>query len=679
MSDYSDNLIPRDKLIASLEAISENIVKDVQITETLVDDVKIVTKDDLIAFIEKMRVNKEYGDVTMLLTLQLMLSHYAVIVKCEAVNGLLSEEAMATIAIDDPRFVIRLYYYAMPTSRCNECHYDHIMDCNPNAIGLLHSQHSKKLLYYILIWSRCFWNSNRFVIKDAPGYGKGLFANDVFDKGSIVTIYPKGITYGRLDLLPVDCDLRHIYVHHGVFHCNALDAAKYTWDPGTATYVPLPEDAGIGLAMFINSSKGDVRRHYNCLFKTVQVWDPTTNSEVEYYCVVAKEKIQRGDQFIAKYFMEGANKRARDAQTEAEESLSLTESDSIVRAVGRPTSRADVRNPIAIDYAAPKHFDSCVATLPEKRKREAKEVEGGQDLKRQRKSTRLVKATPVSIKANPLDEEKTKKTRGPYKKKERKARDSKAPKKTPTQKKLVAEQMDTTPNDVKQTSEWVKDVAKIKADMESDFAEQKADMVKEHAEEKARIQGECDSKLVNAVFAIERQHESQLKIQILEANAVHATTMNQLQTRLNTTVATLTAQLRGYESEIVQLRNQLAPYLQESDNASILSQIKTQDELKITDERLDLAYQRFQRHQRTPQQSFSERGLWTHTEGASPPTQQVLPSWPTQPTVLPSPILPALLPAEPQLALTQPPQQAVCPVDPSVPVLEVKAEIPKTN
>ena len=60
-----------------------------------------------------MRIDKEYGDMTMLLTLQLMLSHYAVIVKCESVNGILSEEAMATMAVGDPRFVIRLYFYAM--------------------------------------------------------------------------------------------------------------------------------------------------------------------------------------------------------------------------------------------------------------------------------------------------------------------------------------------------------------------------------------------------------------------------------------------------------------------------------------------------------------------------------------------------------------------------------------
>ena len=111
-----------------MEGISKNIVTSVQITDTLVQDVQIVTQDNLIAFIEKMRMDKEYGDVTMLLTLQLMLSHYAVIVKCEEVNGSLSEEFMDTMAVGDPRFVIRLYFYAMPSSRFNECHYDHIMD-----------------------------------------------------------------------------------------------------------------------------------------------------------------------------------------------------------------------------------------------------------------------------------------------------------------------------------------------------------------------------------------------------------------------------------------------------------------------------------------------------------------------------------------------------------------------
>jgi hypothetical protein len=668
ISDHS-LLSPRDKLIASLEAISENVVNNVRYSENVVQDEKILTQDNLIAYIQKMRVDKEYGDLTMLLTLQLMLSCYAVIVKCEAVHGLLSEEAMATctMGIGDPQFKIRLYFYAMPSSRCNECHYAHIMDCNPNATGLLHSPHSKKMWYYIHIWSRCFWNSNRFVIKDAPGSGKGLFANDVFDKDFIVTIYPKGVGYGSLDYLPDDCDKRHIYVHRGVFYCNALDAAKYKWDQKTATYVPLPEDAGIGLAMFVNSSKGDVQGDYNCKFETVEVWNPTTDSVEEYYGLVAKEKIEPGQQFIAKYFMDRADKRARDAQTEDEERLCLTKSDSVVRALRTPTKKEKLSRPIPIDSAATKHFESCVATLPEKRKRGTPKVEGGHDLKtlkkqKQRTSTRLVKAKAVSITTtcSPLGEQKTKKTRGPYKKKEPKSKapDSKAPKQemTPTHEKIVAEQIDTTTNGVTQTSELVKDEAKIREDM-----------VKEFADEKERIKDECKKTLANAA----RQHESELKIQILQANAVHAKSINELQTSLNTKIATLTAQLTGYETEIMQLRNQLAPYQQESDNASILSQIKTQDQLGITDQRLDLAYQRIeQRNQRRPHHSFSERGLWTHTEGAFPTTQ---------PTLLHSPILPALLPAEPQLALTQPPQQAVLPVVQVVPVLEVKAEESKSN
>ena len=77
----------RDKIIASLEDISEKIV----------EDVRIVTQNDLIAFIQKMRVDKAYGDITMLLTLQLMLSHYAGIVKCQVVHGSLREENLVPL------------------------------------------------------------------------------------------------------------------------------------------------------------------------------------------------------------------------------------------------------------------------------------------------------------------------------------------------------------------------------------------------------------------------------------------------------------------------------------------------------------------------------------------------------------------------------------------------------
>ena len=685
ISDHSV-LSPRDKLIASLEGISKNVVTSVQITDTLVQDVQIVTQDNLIAFIEKMRSDREYGDVTMLLTLQLMLSHYAVILKCEEVNGILSEEAMDTMAVGDPRFVIRIYFYAMPSSRFNECHYDHIMDCNPDATGLLHVAHSKKLYYYILIWSRCFWNSNRFVIKDALNSGKGLFANDVFAKGSIVTIYPKGVSYGSLELLPEDCDKRHIYIHRGVYYCNSLDATKYICDPATATYVPLPQDAGIGLAMFINSSKGAERRDCNCLFRSVEVWDPITGSVEEYRCVIAKKEIRPGDEFIVKYFMEGADTRERVKQKEdedIEERLSLNESHSVenVKNKGRPKKNEGRRSIAMIDSAAKQHFESCVATLPKKRTRnvpeETEEKENDVALKRQRKSTRLVKAKTVAIEAKPLGEPKTKKPRGPYRKKERNSMspDSEAPKqeKTPTQNKLVAEQVDTTPNGKSE-----KDVAKIMADMHSDFEKQKAGMVTEFTKETTRIQGEYDIKLANATSAMEQQHKSELKIQLLEVHAGHATSMNEMQTGLNTTITLLRAQVNGNATEIMLLRNQLEPYLQETGNSSILSQIKTQDSLHITDDRLDAAHLRIQRianlrNQHAPRQYVSRLGFWTHTEEAFPPTQQALPSWPTQPTLLSSPSLPAIVAAEPQLALPQPPQQAVLSVVPVVEA-EVKAE-----
>ena len=221
------------------------------------------------------------------------------------------------------------------------------------------------------------------------------------------------------------------------------------------------------------------------------------------------------------------------------------------------------------------------------------------------------------------------------------------------------------------------------ADMHSDFEKQKAGIVTEFTKETTRIQGEYDIKLANATSAMERHYESQLKIQNLEVKAGHATSMNAMQTQLNTTIAQLRAQVNGNATEIVLLRNQLEPYLQETGNSSILSQIKTQDSLNITDDRLDAALlrtQRFtnQRNQHTSRQYVSGPGFWTHTEEAFPPTQQALPSWPTQPTLLSSPSPPAIVAAEPQLALLQPPQQAVLSVVPVVEA-EVKGEKSKPN
>ena len=130
---------------------------------------------------------------------------------------------------------------------------------------------------------------------------------------------------------------------------------------------------------------------------SVEVWDPTIQSVVEYKCVIATKKILPGTEFIVKYYMDGADMREREKMCK----------------VGRRTDKENVVRLRAIDSAAPKHFESSVAKLPDKRKRTTSEamdveVEGGEPIKIQRKSkrmsTRSVQATTVSIEGNPLGE-----------------------------------------------------------------------------------------------------------------------------------------------------------------------------------------------------------------------------------------------------------------------------------
>ena len=133
---------------------------------------------------------------------------------------------------------------------------------------------------------------------------------------------------------------------------------------------------------------------------------------------------------------------------------------------------------------------------------------------------------------------------------------------------------------------------------------------------------------------------------------------------LNVTISELRERLRSRENEILSLEDQLAPYQVGTDASNALLQIKQQDSYGISDDRLDAYNVRVQSQN---DRRFRQRASWTRTESTILPVS------------IPSPILPALLPAEPQLALPQPPQQAVLPVVPVVPVLEVKGEKPKTN
>ena len=74
-------------------------------------------------------------------------------------------------------------------------------------------------------------------------------------------------------------------------------------------------------------------------------------------CYSNKEDITR-DRVQVKYYMDGADTREREN----------------MRKVGRRTDKENVVRLSAIDSAAPKHFESSVAKLPDKRKRTTSEA-----------------------------------------------------------------------------------------------------------------------------------------------------------------------------------------------------------------------------------------------------------------------------------------------------------------
>ena len=305
-----------------------------------------------------------------------MLSRYAVILKCELVNGIVCEET--DVESGDTRFKLRIQYYPKPTREANKAHYDYAMDCNPEAKGVNHQTYSKKLLYYIIISGRCFWNSMRFSIKDTSNGGKGLFAEDVFYDKSIVTIYPipgNGNSYARLDLVPKECPLKNIYILFGTFYNTEQDAAKFELDDATRSYVPITGGGVIGLGMFVNSS--DVEEtdpsKINCVATIVEVWDPVKECGVKYKCLITTRDIGRGEQFIYRFDGDKAGATA-------------------LVSPGRPSNK-QLRHPkvlSVVDSKAHKHFESCVAKVTGKRGRPQTRqannvVEGGKRSKKKLK------------------------------------------------------------------------------------------------------------------------------------------------------------------------------------------------------------------------------------------------------------------------------------------------------
>jgi len=384
----------------------------VKVMSSLVDaNVSIVTKVVIRDYIAKMKVDKEYGDVTLLLALQMLLRPYARISKSQlGTDGNVSEELDPESGSADPLFTIRLFHYHMPTDRENEAHYDLIMDCNCDLRG--QSPESlmlgKRMYQYVLICSRCFWNSKRFCIKETPDCGKGLFAVTTFLKGIIVTIYPiPGVAFSQSK--PIDNNVclnaeddngRHSYIWDGIRHSNAADVSRFILDDATGNYVPQEEDAAMnGLAFFINSDYGG--QESNCKMSAVEVWVPSENRVVNFKCVVATRDINPLEQFIVPYNLDGRN-------------------NSEKKRVGRPkrlqsTNEYDPEDP-EVDFEATKNFESGVKNVKGKRARTGP-IDATLTKRRTRRSTSLCVDEALKVDQSGEPENKKRRGRGPGKKK----------------------------------------------------------------------------------------------------------------------------------------------------------------------------------------------------------------------------------------------------------------------
>ena len=633
-SDYSAASL-RVKLLSSLINIEG------------VSTVSTVTKVVIGDYIKQMRVDKKYGDVTLLLALQMLLRPYARISKCQVGNDGAFSEELDPLETADSLFTIRLLYYHKPSSQANEAHYDLIMDCNWDLRAAEFLSISKKMWYYVHICSRCFWNSKRFCIKDTPSCGKGLFAVNTFEKGSIVTIYPiaevafsrrKPIDIVSLSALQVEGDFgQHTYLLEGMKYNNAADVHRFIKDDAAGNYVPQGDYAGMdGLAFFINSDYED--EVCNCKMSSVEVWVPLAGRVVKFKCVTSIRDIQPGEQFIVPYNMDRRNNIALGKEAFNE------------KKPGRPSKGNRPLINVGDAVEATKNFESGVKNIPAKRERKSEIVVN------KRKSPRAIKVDELHVEEEAIEESeepknKKRRGRGPGKKRKEESEDIKH---------TVAEQIKKEKEKKPRRNPKVEvagvlspEVVLVRPEVVPADTELELKLAKEKAE----------SQLQQAMKAQSDEHEKILQIQTFESNAAHQAAISDLNALhqlaiagLNTghqvAISELRAILNGCDIKIEALQDQLHPYLQGSRHTQMMSEFRERDLHQITDARVANYYSDM--NLCPPRTPFSQRG--------QPSTQPAIHPPQTQPALLPSPILRAVLPAEPQLALPPPLQPAVLPV-----------------
>ena len=626
-------------------------------------NVSTVTKVVIRDYIAKMKVDKEYGDVTLLLALQMLLRPYARISKSQlGTDGDLSEELDPESGSADPLFTIRLFHYHMPTDRENEAHYDLIMDCNWDLRGQSPEflMLGKRMYQYVLICSRCFWNSKRFCIKETPDCGKGLFAVTTFLKGIIVTIYPiPGVAFSQSNpidnnvcLNAEDDDGRHSYVWDGIRHSNAADVSRFIQDDATGNYVPQEEYAAMnGLAFFINSDYGEETS--NCKMSAVEVWVPSENRVVKFKCVLAIRDINPLEQFIVAYNLDGRNNSEKKGK-------------------GRPkrlqsTNEYDPEDP-EVDFEATKNFESGVKHVKGKRAR-TEPIDATFTKRRTRRSTSLCVDEALKVDQSGEPENKKRRGRGKGKKKKEESANTlsksiKKEKTLATCKVEVAEKQKKPATCKGKVADVVSpqvllvppEVVPAKTELEL----QKAHLESVFANQVKELEAEWASKLLKE----KEQHLSMLNISELKWKVDHSEAKSALELRLQTQYSLARSEMEstinGCQIEILGLQRELEPFLQDREHATMLSRFVSQDAARVTDIRVD-NYRARELLRPTRQPLSQQRGQQMLRSTTDDAFLAFLATQPTEPTLLPAldppPTQPALLPPLILPALPAPPTQ----------------------
>ena len=542
------------------------------------------------------------------------------------------------------------------------------MDCNPQLTSQsdkIAMAHSKKMLYYIIVTGRCFFNSKRFCIKDTENCSKGLFAEDLFIKNSIVTTYP-------------------IPMEENTFGSIADVTPEFILEEGTGNYVPLLGGENIGLAMFINS-RDSLEGVANCKMDFVTVWDPKKRRFVKYKCVIATRDVLAKEQLTVPYHLGTAFAHERRENDSVTERLSGNGSEVPNLPTRRLTrmKRTLHKNICAegmeLDSGARKCFANGVAQIKGKRNRTQQVVEADMcvQMKKKRGPGKKRKLEFDCVLALGMSEVNNLKE----------AKKKKRPKKPNTVEAVAVVKAVVTTHE---KSELKKDLPKLKAHLESEFAKEKesieakfasqlkdqrkdweAESEKELAKQKAHLESEFakEKESIEAKFASllkdkQNELEAEFAAKLLKEIQNHANMLTICELRLAVAHTAAQSEMAKYASalevEIMALNQQLAPFLSARDHATMISEVVAEG--NMNQEAMTQWTQRKSIQQLRPSMTSQIRNtsrLGSLPVAVSPTTWNFSPPpaaipLETLPALPPPTTLPALLPGPISLALPAP-------------------------